>query len=99
MGVLVYFDEYGVQLNSIKNKDVEFYFGYDIWTYKKYIPDPIFEISTELRLAVSKTMGIPAHMLGDSGKGLLSMKMYHYTAYASTALFPIALVLSPSMLK
>lgn len=36
---------------------------------------------------------------GDSGKGLLSMKMYHYTAYASTALFPIALVLSPSMLK
>jgi|SaaInlStandDraft_6_1057023.scaffolds.fasta_scaffold74207_1 succinate dehydrogenase (ubiquinone) membrane anchor subunit len=38
-------------------------------------------------------------MQGDSGKGILSTKMYHYTVYASTALFPVALALSPSKLN
>ena len=36
---------------------------------------------------------------GDSGKGILSTKMYHYTVYGSVALFPVALVLSPSVIN
>ena len=36
---------------------------------------------------------------GDSGKGLLSTKFYHYTVYGSVALFPVALALSPSKLN
>lgn len=57
-------------------------------------------VKRSLRTTTKRKNNIMNQILeGDSGKGILSTKMYHYTVYGSVALFPVALALSPSKLN
>ena len=57
-------------------------------------------VKRSLRTTTKRKNNVMNQILeGDSGKGILSTKMYHYTVYGSVALFPVALALSPSKLN